>query len=418
MAIDERRRQKNLAKKAIARKAKIRQPRKQPQAGGYSAVRAAQCPVVDCLMPTSLFETGIGNLLLTRRLPNGDIAVAAFLVDTFCLGVKNAMYRVFSPPTFASYRHKLEQYGSLERVHPSCLRKLVEGAVLYAKGFGFSPHADYAEAANMFGDIDATACPIRYTYGKDGKPLYVSGPYETPAQSRKIIEALARTQGSDNFRYIRAFDNPDGDESSASQGQLETISYKISDEPIEDPAYKRIPQAIRDEIAELYDYDGITIRPQQALALLESLVKRYPNAPQLFNHLYIVYKLLKDDVNAQRVLKDTMERFPNYLFGRINLAEDCLLRGNIDRIPEIFDNKYDLKLLYPGRERFHTSEIIGFGYIMAMYFHAKGNKKRAEWYYKFLYEIDPNHRITKALKRKLFPPRIVEFLRRLIPWRL
>ena len=66
------------------------------------------------------------------------------------------------------------------------------GGVQYARDFGFPPHSDYAQAAQLFGDIDAAACPVRYTYGKDGQPFYMSGPYESPAQSRKIIDTLAR----------------------------------------------------------------------------------------------------------------------------------------------------------------------------------------------------------------------------------
>lgn len=42
-------------------------------------------------MPNNLFEAGIGNILITRLAPTGELAVASFIVDVYCLGVKKAL---------------------------------------------------------------------------------------------------------------------------------------------------------------------------------------------------------------------------------------------------------------------------------------------------------------------------------------
>ncbi|MCB1764912.1 MAG: hypothetical protein KDJ22_02465 [Candidatus Competibacteraceae bacterium] len=199
MALDERRRQKKLAKKTAERKAK-QVERRSLITGGSSAL-TARFPVSDCLVPIDLFKEGLGHLILTRSLPNGQLALASFLVDTYCLGVKDAMYRVVSPEEFEYYRQQVHDRTPLGSVHPSCLRRLVEEAVGYARDIGFSPHTDYAKAARLFGDIDASACSVRYTFGKDGKPCYISGSYENLQQQRKIIETLKRNLGSDGFDF-------------------------------------------------------------------------------------------------------------------------------------------------------------------------------------------------------------------------
>ncbi len=411
MALDEKRRQKKLAKKAAERKA--RQAQRSSITRGDSGALAAQFPVGDCLVPTSLFEEGIGHVVLTRSLPGGDLAVAGFLVDTYCLGVKNALFRVVSATEFESYRRQIEQHAPLERVHPSCLRKLVEGAVRYARDLGFQPHSDYARAARLFGDIDATACPVRYAYGKDGKPFYINGPNETPAQSRRILETLARNVGPDGFHHLTAIGSPEESALAASGRPAGLVSYQISDEPLEDSAYARLPQSAKDELEKLH-YQ-VTDNPREAIAALGPMIERYPDVPQIYNYLNAAYTLLGDKANAQCVLEETLERFPDYLFGRIAQANDCLQRGEIDRIPEIFEGKYDLKLLYPERECFHTSEVLHFGAIMARYFHARGEKDRVEVYYKMLHQIDPNHQTTRLVGRMLLPSRIGERLRKLIP---
>ena len=60
------------------------------------AVRSAALPIRDCLVAGTLFDTGKGTLILAR----GDTSVpswsAAFLLDTFCRGVKDVMLRSMS----------------------------------------------------------------------------------------------------------------------------------------------------------------------------------------------------------------------------------------------------------------------------------------------------------------------------------
>lgn len=410
MAIDERRRQKKLAKKAAERKA--RQTERKSLSTGGSAKLAARFPIGDCLAPTNLFETGIGTVVLTRLLPGGEIAVAGFLVDSYCLGVKNALYRVISSAEYDYYRGQIEAQTPLERVHPSCLRKLVEGAVQYARDLGFPPHPDYARAAQLFGDIDADACPVRYAYGKDGQPFYVSGPYESAAQSRKIIDTLARRLGPNGFHYMTALGGPESFAATRASGQaLELISYEISSEPLGDTAYDRLPQSVKDEMEQLYYL--LQQKPRETIPRLLPLIEQHPDVPQLYNYLQSAYELLHDRENARRILDEMLERFPDYLFGRIAYARDCLERGDLDKVSEIFEGKFDLKLLYPDRERFHTSEVLNFGYIMARYFHAKGGRDRAEMYYNILQQIDPEHETTKSVKQLLHPSPIAAWLRKL-----
>lgn len=410
MSIDERRRQKKLAKKAAERKARHAE-RKSLSTGGFAAV-AARFPIGDCLVPNSLFKEGIGHVMLTRLLPHGEIAVAGFLVDTYCLGVKSALYRVISPAEYDYYRGQIEAHTPLERVHPSCLRKLVEGAVRYARDLGFPPHPDYARAAQLFGDIDAAACPVRYAYGKDGQPFYVSGPNESAAQSRKIIDTLARRLGPDGFHYMTALGGPEPTAAMRTPGQaVQMTSYEISSEPLRDTALARLPQSVKDEVDKIYFL--LSKNPREAISLLLPLIEQYPAVPQLYNYLHSAYQLLHDRENAQQILNDMLERFPDYLFGRIAYARDCLERGEVDKVSEIFEGKFDLKLLYPNRERFHISEVSNFSAIMAWYFHAKGDRDRAEMYYNILQQIDPEHEMTQSVKRLLHPSPIAAWLRKL-----
>ncbi len=159
----------------------------------------------ECLIPDNLFESGLGELVVTRRAPNGDIAMSAFVIDVYCLGVKDAMFLVM-PESEYEHRIKARMFATndrdFEKLHQSCAKKLLDGLVDYAKELGFSPHPDYNNAYELFGIIDAGACPVKYTFGKEGMPYYMNGPYESPADVQRILNTLTKKCGADGFKTV------------------------------------------------------------------------------------------------------------------------------------------------------------------------------------------------------------------------
>jgi hypothetical protein len=210
MALD----QKALQKKRAQREQKRRQtkPKSAGLSGALSLARewagVGQAPIADVLVPTTLFDQGIGTVWLSRHLPDKRYAVAGILVDVFCLGVKNALYKIVDAVDYPTVLARIE-VGPMERQHPSCARKLVEEALAYAKDLGFEPHADYRIARLIFGDIKADACPARFTFGRDGKPCYIDGPNDTPAMQRRILKQLERRCGPGGYDYLMMVSDPD-----------------------------------------------------------------------------------------------------------------------------------------------------------------------------------------------------------------
>ncbi len=163
---------------------------------------AANSPIHEALVPAKLFELGMGNLVFSRVLPDGRIAMGAFLLDVFCLGVKDAFVAIMTKAEYAMRRSSWPAAESLLPMDPACFRKLVEGGVAYAQDLGFSPHPDYAVASQIFGDVPSADCSTRFEYGHEGKPFYVSGPHETATQVQDILDQLERRLGPDNFHHL------------------------------------------------------------------------------------------------------------------------------------------------------------------------------------------------------------------------
>ncbi|MEA3640341.1 MAG: hypothetical protein VBE63_10390 [Lamprobacter sp.] len=207
MALD----QKALQKKRAKREKKRQQTKTKSvrtSSGALSLTRewagVGQAPIADVFVPTTLFEQGIGTVWLSRHLPDGRYAIAGILVDVFCLGVKNALYKIVEAAEYPEILARIHSNSaeSMEPQHPSCARKIVEGALSYAKDLGFEPHADYRIARLIFGDIEANACPVSYTFGQNGKPFYINGPNDTPAIQRQILKQLERRCGPGAYDYM------------------------------------------------------------------------------------------------------------------------------------------------------------------------------------------------------------------------
>ena len=205
MALSEKRRQRKIERKNKKRK-QLKKPLSIPPRLGHRAAGFGGFPVHECLVPSGLFETGVGTVIVARKAADGNIALGAFLVDVYCLGVKDAMFNIVGELEYEQSikarfiaSHQGQHY---EQLHVACARKLIEGAVAFAENHGFSPHRDYRDAKNIFGDADASACPVRFTYGMNGKPFYMRGPYESASRAKRILETLHKTCGEGGYDYF------------------------------------------------------------------------------------------------------------------------------------------------------------------------------------------------------------------------
>lgn len=205
MAVNAKNRQKKLERKAHKRKQIVAKKSKHKGAG-IQIEKYLDYPVYDCCVSDEIFEVGMGNVLLSREIPFGEVAVSAFVVDVYCLGVKEAFFTVLSKQ---DYQTKLKpmlaqapEGQSVSSVEPAYARKLVEGAVEYAESLGFPPATEYKKAAKLFGAIDASACSADFVFGKDGKPFYIAGPNDNLSTSKRIIGQLQERCGEGHFDYL------------------------------------------------------------------------------------------------------------------------------------------------------------------------------------------------------------------------
>lgn len=185
--------------------------------------------------------------------------------------------------------------------------------------------------------------------------------------------------------------------------------YDITDEPLENRDIKKLPAQVQARIDDLYEL--AQHHPTQAIPELERLVTTYPRVPTFSNYLSIAYLAAGDLEKTEACVRNAYRRHPQYLFAKVNYANLCLQKGEIDKIPGIFAHTFDLQQLYPHRTRFHLSEFTGFAWVMCRYFCAIGERETAALYYQMLKHVAPRHPMTKQAKRALSPPFWVRWLR-------
>jgi len=190
------------AKKAQKRKLVVAEKRRADAIANTvpaRALRAADNPIQHCLLSESLFETGMGTLILARGTTKIHVEFSSFLLDIFCLGVKDVMFKSVEGEVFEYYLDTVNAAEPLVEVDPAYARKLLHELVAWSQSIGFAPHDDFAALERMFGDVRADHSDAVFTFGQDGRPLYIPGPGDSPNIIRHRVEQLRKQLGKDGF---------------------------------------------------------------------------------------------------------------------------------------------------------------------------------------------------------------------------
>lgn len=148
---------------------------------------------------------GMAAVLVARRHRTNRVSVCGFLVDTGCLGVKDVLGpNILSDRDLAGFVDlffsAFDPAGRPLRAPLELARHLVHGGIEAARRLGLEPHPDFAEIAGHLGDWDGD-CAI--TFGRDGRPCYVAGPYD---DVRAVLDTLTEVVGADGFTFIAPAD--------------------------------------------------------------------------------------------------------------------------------------------------------------------------------------------------------------------
>lgn len=381
-------------------------------------------PIYKTFITQNWEKEGHLQLLISRQHVTGNVTGALFAIDRWCKGVSSSFYFFNEPEEFITTT--LNKYASTKQL-TECTYTLAHNVIFNAKefasGLGLKPDASFnLTACILEPDTDKIEF-IDIECGKNGRVVLSTKVLDANAMA--TLKLLEKKLGKGNFDLIIGSDQTvarykpeqintgrEGDFLSWSSEQwngfIENGSLEELQANMELPAfiYHRVillPEAAAkkinlDLLREQLSW-GLTTKPVQAnpdylyaiseekeVQALHSLVysrttidkglftriktaiSNYPDNPIFMNYQFNALIASGKKSEAEAFIPTIIQRFPDYLFGKIALAHLYKQQNLIRQIPLAFENHVDLHSLYPDRTQFHASECVNFYSLMCLYY--------------------------------------------------
>lgn len=183
--------------------------------------------------------------------------------------------------------------------------------------------------------------------------------------------------------------------------QFISYGYHITeDSHFQDKRFGITPE-LRKQLEPL-GYESQDKKNKKIIDKLTKLIVQYPTVPILKNYLSVAYDMQGNYKKAMEVNNWILAEHPDYLFARINRANECIDSKDYDKVTKILGEAMEIKQLYPERDMFHFAEVTNFYKVSIRYFAAIENQELAENRLKILKEIDPDSENTMQAESYLF----------------
>lgn len=421
----------------------------------YIRQKARNLPIHECRVNLEWEEQGFANLLVARRHINGNITVCFYLVDLFCLGVKNTHYMFnISGDEYQEISNSDDNLNSLS-ISYVLAHNIIYSGLEYAEELGFKPHKDFTSITRFMLEEDTEDVElIEIECGKDGKPLYISSPDEDGLKIKAVIKQLEKSAGAGNFDYISLADKEnfdeeeDIDEEDEFEGyafeekkslfldlesQTESLNDKekmnlimvsnslfddITDSELVDEYYDEylddldveITDKISDELLGLLPgsilienktrdlfteiYLTSNEKPRSARKLLEKFRKQTPDIPASYFLELLILKAEDSPIYLQK-LDEYTKKYTNYpLIMFLRIDEQFLSEFILD---EHLDQTFSLHSLFQGRDVLHHIEVLHYLMFALSIRIKKNDLSRLEAFYQAYQELDIDDEIIESL---------------------
>jgi tetratricopeptide (TPR) repeat protein len=154
--------------------------------------------------------------------------------------------------------------------------------------------------------------------------------------------------------------------------------------------------------------DGDYAKAEQ---LLKEALQLAPDDPRLLNNLGQAYKLQGRDEEHRRLMQQIREQHPDYFFGIVEAARECIARNELDKATELLAPLWQKK-------KMHVSEIAVLCSAQIELYLKQGNRDLARSCFNILEQIYPDHPNVEVFRARLEPKDFSWLLRKPFPrWR-
>lgn len=155
-------------------------------------------PVEKCYVNSDWAEQGMAHVVIVRRRPDGKFAMVVYLVDTYCLGVKDAFWRTsLEKVELDAMIKNFEDRIAVEECDYATAHNLILGAIEFAEEGGIKPCKEWLVGQYGLNEDTDDIPLIKFDYGIDGKHFLNT---YTRSEGAKYIPILEANLG-DNFDW-------------------------------------------------------------------------------------------------------------------------------------------------------------------------------------------------------------------------
>lgn len=258
--------------------------------------RARSLEIGTCYISEGMKDCGEGHVIVTRRHTGGRISIALYLVDIFCLGVKNSLYRLRLEED--ELEEMLNNIPSLHECSYDEAHNWVYGAIAWAEEAGIEPDKSFAITKYMLEEDTDNVPLIEYDFGYNGKHFLMAN---NNLEASRYLPLMKKNLGEGNYTFtIKTDYDNDIDDDSDFLERLEHIN--------ESPLFKRYGPSTE------YTYH----HPEYPQTLqLDSPEWLYNELLSTTNALYLPEKLTKRILELPReLLRNDLEQIVLYHIGK------------------------------------------------------------------------------------------------------
>ena len=161
-------------------------------------------PIGNCYINKTWEVNKLANVIVSRKLKNGNLIVGFYLVDLFCLGLRSSYFQ--SDMEEESLKNWLKKVSYLEskfiQIDYVLAHNIIYGSYEYGLENGIPQHKDFDKVTKYILEEDDERIPlIELEFGRDGKPFYFQTESQSDAFAENIIRLLKKNVGEGNFYY-------------------------------------------------------------------------------------------------------------------------------------------------------------------------------------------------------------------------
>jgi len=196
----------------MAKKSNKKQQNKVLKPEDYIRTKVRKLPVYKCYKSVNQFEDREMSIIVVRQHPQGTFTYGAYMLDRWCLGVKDTLWQ------FSKDKDDLEEFLSLFRNHLHSLEEIpyveahnwIYGASDFAEEAGISPCKEFALSKYILEEDDDDVELIEYDFGRDGEYCLVA---KDKLEASRYIPTLDKNLGEGNYTVeIGMFGDDDWDD--------------------------------------------------------------------------------------------------------------------------------------------------------------------------------------------------------------